>query len=331
MTTAAQSERAIEVRDLHKRYGAHEAVKGIDFTVEHGEVFGFLGTNGAGKTTTIEILEGYRKRTGGDASVLGVDPQKPTRAWRDRIGLVLQESQLDPTLTVRETVDLFSSFFRAPRPVDETIELVGLAEKRGARVGTLSGGQQRRVDVAIGIVGDPELIFLDEPTTGFDPSARRDAWNMIEGLKALGKTILLTTHYMDEAQHLADRVAILRDGKLVAKGRMDELTGSHGHATVVRFALPPGVDADGIGAVVEQAVEVSGNQVTVRTERPQRTLYKLTGWAEANGLELEGLEAKHPTLEDVFLELTGDSAPAGAAAVDAAPTATSAAGTSGDV
>jgi ABC-2 type transport system ATP-binding protein len=203
-------EAAISVRGLRKSYGEHEAVSGIDFEVGSGEVFGFLGPNGAGKTTTIEILEGYRERSGGEVEVLGVDPGEPTREWRSRVGLVLQECELDPLLTVREAVSLFATFYPAPRPVAETIELTGLTEKREARIGSLSGGQKRRVDVAIGIIGDPDLIFLDEPTTGFDPTARRGAWNMIEGLKALGKTVFLTTHYMDEAEHLADRVAILR-------------------------------------------------------------------------------------------------------------------------
>ena len=212
------SEAAISVRGLRKSYGEHEAVSGIDFEVGSGEVFGFLGPNGAGKTTTIEILEGYRERSAGEVEVLGVDPGEPTREWRSRVGLVLQECELDPLLTVREAVSLFATFYPAPRPVGETIELTGLAEKREARIGSLSGGQKRRVDVAIGIIGDPDLIFLDEPTTGFDPTARRDAWNMIEGLKALGKTVFLTTHYMDEAEHLADRVAILREGRIVAQG-----------------------------------------------------------------------------------------------------------------
>ena len=243
------SETAISVSGLRKAYGSHEAVHGIDFEVAVGEVFGFLGPNGAGKTTTIEILEGYRERSDGEVSVLGVDPGSPTRAWRERVGLVLQECELDPLLTVREAVELFATFYSSPRPVDETIDLVGLAEKREAKVGSLSGGQKRRADVAIGIIGDPDLIFLDEPTTGFDPTARRDAWNMIEGLKDLGKTVFLTTHYMDEAQHLADRVAILRGGEIVAQGRTEELGEGLGRRTVIGFALSNGrLGVDEIGA-----------------------------------------------------------------------------------
>jgi ABC-2 type transport system ATP-binding protein len=297
---------AVAVKGLRKAYGNNEAVRGIDFEVATGEVFGFLGTNGAGKTTTIEILEGYRRRTGGEASVLGVDPGKPTREWRGRIGLVLQECELDPLLKVSETVALFAGFYDSPRPVDETVDLVGLADKRDARVGTLSGGQKRRVDVAVALIGDPDLVFLDEPTTGFDPSARRDAWNMIEGLKQLGKTIFLTTHYMDEAQHLADRVAILRRGEIVAHGRPEELGGGQNGATVVRFRLPPGVSFDEVASHTDAKLEVSGNEVSLRTSHPQKTLYELTGWAEGARIELGALDVHRPSLEDVFLEVTGD-------------------------
>jgi ABC-2 type transport system ATP-binding protein len=297
---------AISVHDLRKSYGDLEAVRGINFEVAAGEIFGFLGPNGAGKSTTIEILEGYRERTGGDAWVFGVDPGKPTRAWRDRIGLVLQDSELEPTLTVRETVSMFAGFYSHPRPVSDVIDLVGLADKADARVGGLSGGQKRRADVAVALVGDPDLIFLDEPTTGFDPSARRDAWNMIEGLKSLGKTIFLTTHYMDEAQHLADRVAILARGRIVAEGAPDELgAGGAAAATVVRFRLPQGVKPEQIGAEVEADVEVSGNTASFESSHPQRALYRLTGWAEREGIELEDLEVRRPSLEDVFLQLTG--------------------------
>jgi ABC-2 type transport system ATP-binding protein len=298
------AESAISVRGLRKSYGEHEAVRGIDFEVVAGEVFGFLGTNGAGKTTTIEILEGYRARTAGEASVLGVDPARPTREWRARIGLVLQESEPDPLLTVRETLDLYATFYPSPRGVDETIDLVGLAEKRDARVGTLSGGQRRRVDVGVGLIGDPDLVFLDEPTTGFDPAARRDAWNMIEGLQQLGKTIFLTTHYLDEAQHLSDRVAILRDGGIVAMGPPEELAGDGG-GTVIRFRLPQGVSLDDVRARLDGAtLETSGNEVSFRTEHPQQALYRLTSWAEQERIELAALDVRRPSLEDVFLELT---------------------------
>ncbi|MGE5635596.1 MAG: ATP-binding cassette domain-containing protein [Nocardioidaceae bacterium] len=296
----------ISVRELRKAYGAHEAVRGISFEVHAGEVFAFLGANGAGKTTTIEILEGYRARSGGEASVLGVDPGRPTRAWRERIGLVLQECELNPSMTVRETVALFAAFYPHARGVEETLELVGLGERADTRVGRLSGGQRRRVDVALGIVGDPDLLFLDEPTTGFDPSARRGAWSMIEGLKALGKTIFLTTHYMDEAQHLADRVAILRHGELVALGTMDELEAGLGRETTVRFRLPAGLEPERIAGAVEQGPELVGDLATLRTRNAQRTLYRLTSWAEREGLRLEGLEAVRPSLEDIFLEVTGD-------------------------
>jgi ABC-2 type transport system ATP-binding protein len=276
---------AIAVRGLRKSYGADEVLHGIDFDVEPGEVFGLLGPNGAGKTTTIEILEGYRERSAGDVAVLGVDPGRPTRAWREQVGLVLQESQLEPLLTVRETLSLFASFYRSPRPVDETIELVGLSDGRDRRVGALSGGQRRRLDVAVGLIGAPRLLFLDEPTTGFDPSARRSAWHMIDGLRSLGTTIFLTTHYMEEAQYLADRVAILRDGKVAALGRPGEL-GSR--ETVIRYRRPGTEEI-----------------ITLRTTNPQRTLYELTSWAEREHVDLDGLEATRPTLENVFLELTG--------------------------
>jgi ABC-2 type transport system ATP-binding protein len=298
------SEVAISVRGLRKSYGENEAVAGIDFEVKTGEVFGFLGPNGAGKTTTIEILEGYRERSGGEVSVLGADPATPTRAWRQRVGLVLQECELDPLWTVREAVSLFARFYEAPRRVEETIELVGLDDKRDARIGSLSGGQKRRADVALGIVGDPDLIFLDEPTTGFDPSARRDAWNMIEGLKALGKTVFLTTHYMDEAQHLADRVAILRGGRIVAQGRTEEIAETIGRNTVVAFATNGGLSVEDVRATVSGTVSVAGDEVEIQTRDPQRDLYRLLALAEQRSAELADLEVRRPNLEDVFLELT---------------------------
>jgi ABC-2 type transport system ATP-binding protein len=304
----AVSGSAISVRGLRKSYGDHEAVAGIDFEVGAGEVFGFLGPNGAGKTTTIEILEGYRERSAGEVAVFGVDPGQPTRAWRNRVGLVLQECELDPLLTVREAVSLFATFYPAPRPVDETIDLTGLAEKRVARIGSLSGGQKRRVDVAIGLVGDPDLIFLDEPTTGFDPTARRDAWNMIEGLKELGKTVFLTTHYMDEAEHLADRVAILREGRIVAQGPMSELSSSLGRHTVIGFRLNGGLAIEDVRSLVSAPVQLAGNEVSIETERAQQDLHRLLSLADERGATLEELEVRRPSLEDIFLDLTREGA-----------------------
>jgi ABC-2 type transport system ATP-binding protein len=301
--SATPAQPAISVHDLHMSYGSHEVLRGIDFEVAGNEVFGFLGPNGAGKSTTIEILEGYRRRSAGEVSVLGVDPARPTRAWRDRIGLVLQESELNPVLTVAETLTLYSRFYRSPRDVGGTIELVGLGPKGDSRVGALSGEERRRLDVAVALVGDPELLFLDEPTTGFDPAARRSAWSMIAGLRALGKTIFLTTHYMEEAQRLADRVAILRDGRIVAIGSPDRL--SPGARTVISFKLPEGVPLDAVRATLSEPLEVAGDVVAIRSERPQHTLYELTSWAEREGIGLIGLEVSQPRLEDVYLELTG--------------------------
>ena len=294
---------AIRTRGLRKRYGSHEAVRGIDLEVRTGEVFGFLGANGAGKTTTLEILEGYRERTAGDVRVLGTDPARPTRAWRNRIGLVLQECRLNPVLTVRETLELYASFYARPRRSDEVIDLVGLADKRDARLGTLSGGQQRRADVAVALIGDPELIFLDEPTTGFDPSARREAWRMIEGLRELGRTVVLTTHYMDEAQHLSDRVSIMRTGEIVATGAPRELADQVARATTVTFRLPPGTPADGLPLPPDGTVR-QGDTVTVQTSDPQPLLHAVLTWAEGARIALADLEVRRPSLEDLFLELT---------------------------
>jgi ABC-2 type transport system ATP-binding protein len=297
---------AISVQGLRKSYGATEVLRGIDFEVRANEVFGFLGPNGAGKTTTIEILEGYRERSSGEVSVLGTDPGRPTREWRKRIGLVLQQCELNPLLTVGETLELFSSFYPSPRPVSETVDLVGLGDRLDSRVAALSGGQRRRLDVAVALIGDPDLLFLDEPTTGFDPSARRGAWNMVERLKELGKTIFLTTHYMDEAQHLSDRVAILRDGAIVAIGPPSELAARGAAETVVSFRLPNGTPIADIRANVDAPLETSAGVVSLRARNPQRTLYELTSWAERERIELIGLQASRPRLEEVFLELTGD-------------------------
>ncbi len=291
---------AIEVRGLRKSYGAVEAVKGIDLSIEAGEVFALLGPNGAGKTTTVEILEGFRGRDAGDVSVLGRDPARNEPSLKAMMGIVLQSTGVEAYLTVRETVELFGGYYPRPRPVDEVIELVGLTEKAGERVRRLSGGQRRRLDVAVALAGDPELLFLDEPTTGFDPAARRGAWQMLKGLASLGKTVLLTTHYMDEAQELANRVAIISRGEIVAEGPPGTLAGRHLAETVVRFRLPAGVaDPPALG----QAGGPDGT-FELRTDDPTRTLHDLTGWALERGIRLEGIDVSRPSLEDVYLELT---------------------------
>ena len=277
---------AIRVRALRKSYGAHEAVRGIEFDVRLGEVFGLLGPNGAGKTTTVEILEGYRERDGGEVEVLGADPWTAGPAHRERIGVVLQHSDLPALLTVREVHAMFAGYYAQPREVDEVIELVGLADKAGAQVKTLSGGQKRRLDLGVALIGDPELVFLDEPTTGFDPSARRTAWELVRSLRALGKTIVLTTHYLDEAQQLADRVAVIREGELIRLGTPEELIG---------------VTPD-----VEVRYRENGRDVVVTTSEPTRLLAELTAPALAEGREVEGLEVRRPTLEDVYLGLVDE-------------------------
>jgi ABC-2 type transport system ATP-binding protein len=295
---------AIEARGLVMRYGDREVLHGIDLVVPQGMVVGFLGPNGAGKTTTIEILEGYRRRTAGHASVLGMDPATGGRELRERIGIVLQETGHNPDLTVRETVRQFAGYYRRPRPVDEVIGLVGLQEAADRRLRALSGGQRRRLDVGLALIGDPELVFLDEPTTGFDPAARRQAWEVIGGLRDLGKTILLTTHYLDEAQALADRVAIIRDGRIVAEGTPADLAAAQ-HVTGIRFTLP---DAASPGDLppVSGTVLTRGRDVEVSTGDPTRDLLALTGWAAARGVDLDGLTVTRPTLEDIYLTLTSD-------------------------
>jgi ABC-2 type transport system ATP-binding protein len=282
----------ISIRGLRMTYGRHEAVRGIDLEVERGEVFAFLGPNGAGKTTTVEILEGYRRRSGGEVAVLGEDPQRAGRGWRERIGIVLQSSRLDPYLTVRESLELFAGYYRSPLPVDQVVALVGLDGKAEERARKLSGGQQRRLDVGLALIGDPELLFLDEPTTGFDPSARRQFWDVIAGLRELGKTVFLTTHYMDEAQRLADRVTIIAAGRIVARGTPADLGARDTGATTIRY-------------------RAEGREVAVETTDPVRTLHELTGAALAKGEQLEGLEVTRPTLEDVYLELTASAAEPG--------------------
>ena len=277
---------AISVTDLGKSYGDFQALRGISFDIREGEVFGLLGPNGAGKTTTVEILEGYRRRDAGSIDVLGFDPQRFELGFRERIGVVLQQSQLLPNLTVAETHRIFGGYYEEPRDVDEVIALVGLADKRDARVRTLSGGQKRRLDLGLALVGDPDLVFLDEPTTGFDPAARRIAWDMIRSLRSLGKTVLLTTHYLDEAQELCDRVAVLREGLIVRIGTPAELRGTS-LETEIRY-------------------REDGQDVVVRTLEPTRVLNELTAEALAAGRELEALEVRRPTLEDVYLELVAD-------------------------
>jgi len=300
-------EAVISVKGLRKSYGELEALRGIDLDVRRGEIFAFLGPNGAGKTTAISVMEGYLDRDGGEIEVLGEDPAEAGRDWRGRVGLVLQECRMEELLTVRETLEMYAGYYRRPRPVDETIELVGLAEKADDRAGRLSGGQQRRLDVAVALIGDAELLFLDEPTTGFDPSARRAAWQVIEGLRELGKTVLLTTHYMDEAQALADRVAVIAAGEIIATGTPDDLGGRRDAASMISFEVPAG-DADGIRAAVAGEWSGANGSLSLRTGEPIRSLHELTGWAIANGIELERLEVKRPSLEDVYLELTGTEA-----------------------
>jgi len=275
---------SVVVNDLRKNYGGIEAVRGVSFEIGAGEIFGLLGPNGAGKTTTVEILEGYRSRDAGSVTVLGEDPARAGRSWRERIGVVLQSSAMYQSLSVTESLAFFAGYYKHPRRVDEVVELVGLEEKKDAFVRTLSGGQKRRLDLGLALIGDPELVFLDEPTTGFDPEARRRAWDTIASLGELGKTVLLTTHYLDEAERLCDRVGVLRNGQIVALGRPAELTG----------ALPP----------TEIRFRRDGQEVVFRTEEPTRVLHELTAEALAAGQELEALEVRRPSLEEVYLSLT---------------------------
>ncbi|MGH3009425.1 MAG: ABC transporter ATP-binding protein [Gaiellaceae bacterium] len=294
----------VSVRGLRKSYGPVEAVAGIDLEVERGEIFAFLGPNGAGKTTTVEILEGFRDRTDGEVSVLGIDPAHSDAAWRNRVGAVLQESNAEPGLTVRESLQLYSGYYLEPRDIPETISLVGLDEKADTQAAQLSGGQRRRLDVALALIGDPELIFLDEPTTGFDPSARRTAWHVIEGLRELGKTVFLTTHYMDEAEQLADRIAVIAGGKIVAEGTPSTLGGRNRMAATIRFTLPAEVSARELPAELRERLAGEDGHVTLTTARPLVDVRTLAEWALGRGLDLPDLDVRRPTLEDVYLELT---------------------------
>lgn len=289
---------AIEVRNLTKSYGDSQAVRGIDFSVSAGEIVAFLGPNGAGKTTTVEILEGYRQRSGGEVSVLGHDPGRRERRFRERIGIVLQECGFPRWFTVRELLEMQAGYYPASRKVDEVLEMVNLGAKANERTRSLSGGQRRRLDLALALIGNPELLFLDEPTTGFDPSARRDAWELIARLRELGKTIFLTTHYMDEAQYLADRVILIDAGELVADGPPGSLLGEA--ASVISFES----DESALGSLLLDGAERNGSRITLRSTEPTSVLHRLTAWAVDNDIELRDLTVARPSLEDVYLQLT---------------------------
>ena len=298
----------IAVRGLVKRYGRRDAVGGIDLEVRRGEIFAFLGPNGAGKTTTVEILEGFRTRTSGEVSVLGVDPAQAGGAWRDRVGVVLQESEPEPGLSVRECLELYAGYYRAPRNIADTIALVGLADQADTLASELSGGQRRRLDVALALIGDPELIFLDEPTTGFDPSARRAAWEVIVGLRKLGKTVFLTTHYMDEAEYLADRVAVIAAGQIVAQGTPQTLGGRDRLTAEISFTVPDGIELSQLPVGIGAPRLESDGKVRVSAEDSVSALFPLTRWALENDHQLPDLELRRATLEDVYLALTDPAA-----------------------
>jgi ABC-2 type transport system ATP-binding protein len=300
---------AIDVRGLRKSYGAVEAVRGVDIAIATGEVFALLGPNGAGKTTIVEILEGHRRPDAGTVSVLGFDPARAERAMKQRIGIVLQSTSIEQFLTVAEVIEMYRGYYPKPRPLDEIIEVVGLTEKRNERVKRLSGGQQRRLDVAIGLAGDPELLFLDEPTTGFDPGARRRMWDAVKNLVSLGKTIFLTTHYMDEAQELANRVAVIAEGRIVAEGPPGTLAGRETSHTIIRFRLPERAPA--LPRSLKKAVTSNSGHVEIEAAEPVKVLHDLTGWALEKKVTLDELEVARPTLEDVYLKLTGGEAKAG--------------------
>jgi ABC-2 type transport system ATP-binding protein len=302
---------AISVHALYMNYGPVRAVDGISFDVGAGEIFALLGPNGAGKTTTIEILEGYRKRTAGDVTILGVDPERGGRRYRERIGIMLQAGGIDADMTVLDTVRLYAGFYRRPRPVEATITMVGLDEHRKARIRALSGGLQRRLDLCLALIGDPEIIFLDEPTTGFDPTARRAAWTMVAGLRDLGKTVLLTSHYMDEVEHLADRVAVMRHGVIVAEATPRQLGGRDTAEALISFRTPYAGWRDEIPAGPWTAPEDADDLVQLRTSQPTQALLLLASWAVEHGIELEGLTVTRPTLEEAYLSITARPEQAG--------------------
>jgi ABC-2 type transport system ATP-binding protein len=296
---------AIEVRGLRRSYGTVEAVRSVSFEVARGEVFCLLGPNGAGKTTTVEILEGYRSRSAGDARVLGIDPASGSRELRDRVGIVLQQCGVQNDLTVAELIEMYGRYYTRRRPVDELIELVDLVRKRDVRAKNLSGGQRRRLDLALALVGDPDVLFLDEPTTGFDPAARRGAWATVRSLCELGKTVFLTTHLMDEAQTLADRVAIMRAGEIIAIGGPDELGGRDLRPAEIRFVLPAGWSLGDLPDLNGAERSMQGDRVLITAREAVRVANAVTGWALERGVELEHFSVSQPTLEDIYLELTG--------------------------
>jgi ABC-2 type transport system ATP-binding protein len=307
-TAPAHAEPVISVRGLVKCYDSHQAVAGIDLEVRRGEILAFLGPNGAGKTTTVEILEGFRQRTAGEVSVLGQDPATADAAWRSRVGVVLQESEPEPGLSVRECLAMYAGYYHKPRDIDQTIDLVGLTAKADTLGTRLSGGQRRRLDFALALIGDPELIFLDEPTTGFDPSARRAAWEVVAGLRKLGKTIFLTTHYMDEAEYLADRITVLSAGHIVAEGTPRTLGGRDQMTTAISFTLPHGLAARDLPAGLSPLAEPGAAGLTVvHTESPLVHVQMLGDWALGRGFDLPDLDVHRPTLEEVYLSLTGSA------------------------
>jgi ABC-2 type transport system ATP-binding protein len=298
---------AIEVKGLTKRYGDKEVVKDIDFTVQRGEIFAFLGPNGAGKTTTVEILEGFTERTGGEVTVLGLDPQHATSAWREQVGVVLQSSVPEPDLCVRETIELYAGFYAHPRSTSELLVLTGLEAQAATRNRRLSGGQQRRLDVALALVGDPDLLFLDEPTTGFDPAARRAAWETVAELKRLGKTVFLTTHYLDEAEYLADRIAVITDGRIVATGTPAELGGRGHKPSLIRFALSEFVPIEEVAPHVHASLHIHDDgRFECASTTPAVHVAQLAAWADGRGLQIRNLEVSMPSLEATYLELTSE-------------------------